>query len=152
MCVCLPLSPIELGVELRRAGIFDKFFYCKYWAWVNYIADTSRLFIASFFIIGWPPFEGAALMAATQETLQSSIDDFDSSDAKSIIDARDAVPAPPQDTGLDSVDKAVAEEEVTTFGPMVDWGVKEVLRFINSVDDDLFDEVKGIFAAQNFDG
>ena len=84
-------------------------------------------------------------MEATKETLISNFD-LDSSDAIDIIEARDLVPA------LDTMDIAVAKREVASFGPMMDWDVKQVLRFINSVDADLFDDVKGIFAARGFDG
>ena len=97
-------------------------------------------------------FEGADLVDATKETLESSIAGLDSSDAQDIINARDLVPAQPPDTGLDTMDQADAENEVATFGQMVDWDVNQVLRFINAVDAELFDEVKDKFKALGFDG
>ena len=93
--------------------------------------------------------QGAALKGATAESLVASINDLATCDAKDIIEARDNYKVP---TVLEAIDATDAKEEVATFGSMVDWDVKKVLRFINSVDVDLFDEVKDKFAACSFDG
>lgn len=97
-------------------------------------------------------FAGASLKTATVESLVAADLGLKKRHAKRVIEKRDEVLAQPAGSRIERVNTDEAGEEVASFGPMSDWTVAEVLRLINSVDGDLFEEVKQQCLALDFSG
>ena len=119
----------------------------QYFRFISSFEECHLLISESFLVL--PNHQGARLKEATKADLDSI--GLDSIDAKDIIEKRDALLLEFQP--ILRMGTADAADEVATFDtPMVNWGVQEVLRLINSLSSGMFDAVKEKCLEIRFDG